>query len=752
MRRTHTPTARRLSFAVAVGVIAFCVPVFTQVPRQEIDNVAAFARLYGVVRYFYPSDAAASLDWNRFAVYGVKQAHAARDAQALEATLKALFGPLGPGVEIGSRLPPAPNSGPADSSLVAWRYLGAAVGTSTGLYKAKRTNRRLQVSSTIDGFVTLMQSIPADALRGKTIRLRGQVRAKAEGSQGSAALWLRVDRDQSQPGFFDNMIDRPIRTGEWREYSIEGPVADDATKVAFGAMASGAVTADFDAIALEQRDAGGIWIDVPIQGRGFETNTSRDWRRAGSSRDAQITTVTLDPPEGQRFVRFSAGVALPSNAELFEAVPVGGAHVDIELGSRLHARVPLALSDAEAASARSTADMERLRSIVAAIALEGQSDTDTRLADVVIAWNVFRHFYPYWAEAGADWDSRLRPHLEAAYAAGTRQAHRGALRQLVADLRDGHGNVVEASPPPQRASLPIRVAIVADALVVTASGIPEEIPVGTVVSAIDGVPSTQRIAEATRLVSGTEQWKHARVAQEIVACEKDTVVALVLNRGARSQSASVRCDAVQAPPEKRPAAVTELTPGVWYVDLTRVPTPEVMPVLDKLAAAEGVVFDVRGYPTDAGARLLPHLIDAPETDRWMHVAKIVGPFGEVAGWQSVGWNLQPLAPRLTGKVVFLTDGRAISYAESVMGYVADKKLGTIIGSPTAGANGNVASFGVPGGFTIAFTGMRVTRHDGEAPHHLVGITPDIAISRSLAGLRDGRDEVLDRALAFIAGK
>lgn len=38
----------------------------------EVDNVSAFARLYGVVRYFYPSDAAAELDWDRFAAYGAE--------------------------------------------------------------------------------------------------------------------------------------------------------------------------------------------------------------------------------------------------------------------------------------------------------------------------------------------------------------------------------------------------------------------------------------------------------------------------------------------------------------------------------------------------------------------------------------------------------------------------------------------------------------------------------------------------------
>ncbi len=62
-----------------------------------------------------------------------------------------------------------------------------------------------------------------------------------------------------------------------------------------------------------------------------------------------------------------------------------------------------------------------------------QPDLDTRLADVVVAWNVFRHFYPYWTEAGVDWDARLRPQLELAYEATTRAAHRDALRLLVAD-------------------------------------------------------------------------------------------------------------------------------------------------------------------------------------------------------------------------------------------------------------------------------------------------------------------------------
>ena len=212
---------------------------------------------------------------------------------------------------------------------------------------------------------------------------------------------------------------------------------------------------------------------------------------------------------------------------------------------------------------------------------------------------------------------------------------------------------------------------------------------------------------------------------------------------------SLRYDTTQPTPEKRPEQLAELEPGLWYVDLTRAGAAQVTAILGKLASARGVVFDVRGYPTDSGAQILPHLIDAPEGDRWMHVAKIVGPFGQLAGWQDVGWDLRPVSPRLTGRIMFLTDGRAISYAESVMGYVADRKLGTIVGSTTAGTNGNVASFVVPGGFGISFTGMRVTRHDGRSPHHLVGVKPDVPVAPTIARLRGGHDDVLERAVALI---
>jgi hypothetical protein len=433
-----------------------------------------------------------------------------------------------------------------------------------------------------------------------------------------------------------------------------------------------------------------------------------------------------------------------------EGAPMSGAHADLDLGTGLRARVPLALTDAQARpDPARQAGLDGLRAALEAVGGPSETpDVDQRLADVVVAWSVFRHFYPYWAEAGVDWDSRLAPQLEKALAAQTRKAHLDALLGLVADARDGHGSVKDTLERGERRWLPVVLAVVQGQLVVASSDAPAEAPVGAVVTSLDGAPARDRLDRAMALASGSRQWREVKALWALANGPRGAPVRLSLDDAAGPREVALAYGGAAPPPSRRSDALAELEPGIWYVDLTRAKMAEIAPKLEALAAARGVVFDVRGYPTDAGFGVLPHLLAAPETDRWMHVAKIVGPFYATAGWQDIGWDLKPATPSIKGNVVFLTDGRAISYAESVMGYVADRKLGTIVGGTTAGTNGNVASFLTPGGFNVGFTGMRVTRHDGRSPHHLVGVAPDVPVAPTLAALRMGRDEVLEAGLAI----
>jgi hypothetical protein len=67
---------------------------------RGLDNLVAYARLLGYVRYFHPSDQAANTNWDQFAIEGVPAVEGAKDADALARTLESLFHPIAPSVQV----------------------------------------------------------------------------------------------------------------------------------------------------------------------------------------------------------------------------------------------------------------------------------------------------------------------------------------------------------------------------------------------------------------------------------------------------------------------------------------------------------------------------------------------------------------------------------------------------------------------------------------------------------------------------
>jgi hypothetical protein len=55
---------------------------------------------------------------------------------------------------------------------------------------------------------------------------------------------------------------------------------------------------------------------------------------------------------------------------------------------------------------------------------------------------------------------------------------------------------------------------------------------------------------------------------------------------------------------------------------------------------------------------------------------------------------------------------------------------------------------VAGGYSLRFTGMDVRKKDG-SPHG-VGILPTVPVSRTLAGVIAGRDEVLEKEIEVVS--
>ena len=380
-------------------------------------------------------------------------------------------------------------------------------------------------------------------------------------------------------------------------------------------------------------------------------------------------------------------------------------------------------------------------------------DRTTRLAAAIAAWSLYQHFYPYFDVVHVDWDTELDRTLRAAATDADDIAFSFTLRRLVAALRDGHGSAPYWQPP--QGALPLVWDWVEGRLIVTNVGPGAEGTArGDLVTAIDGVPAGQALAARMALFSGSEQWTRVRALGDLLMAAPDQPVALTLT-GADRTSHVAHLAYRETPPEARvrevrPEPIAELAPGLLYVDLDRVTADQFRARLADLARARGLIFDLRGYPR-MPHEFLTHLSDRPVRSAIFAAPTYLRPDRQGATYGDGSWNLPAQAPRFTSNFVFVTNGSAISYAESVLGVIANNHLGDIVGEPSAGANGNNTLFPLPGGYAVTWTGMRVTNRDG-SQHHLIGVLPTIPVHRTLAGVRAGRDELLDRALATVQGR
>jgi C-terminal processing protease CtpA/Prc len=744
-------------------------------PRdKQVENLRAFAKLYGHVRYFHPSDAAAEVDWETFAVHCVRQVTGASSRAELRSALDSLFTPIAPTIQLyeTGEQPPAPAGvlTPADTAglnLVAWQHKGLGLGTR-GPYESARLHRQMKPSG--PRFGTVIKSVDATPHRGKQVRLRAAVRTEKSGAGNRAHLLLSVSRTGGKRGFFDNMRDRPITESSWKTYQITGTVAEDAESIVLGGILRGRGTAHFDSFRLQVRDSSGAaWTGVALENASFETGAAGEspagWR--GRPDSYAFRAKQGDPAEGQQFLSIAPVTSSVSvGAEgLFETRPAAGETVTKPLGRGLSAQVPLALysNDEQTLRPDDTPSPERLYEALGAVRMGRLSAADEalRLADVIIAWNVFQHFYPYFDVVDANWDQVLTRSLRRAEADTSSRDFLHTLRRMLVPLKDGHGSVshpadsLAAGLPLQFDQIEGNVVVVDTASSAAAQGCARP---GDVLTSIDSTPVEKALQAKKRYISGSPQWRTVRALRQLGEGRPGTTARLELRREGQavecqvarpSDSSTRRRGRRWLQAEPRPDSIDVLPGGAHYVDLTRVGMDALRPRLDTLAQAETVILDMRGYPEGGNQELLQHL--SPDTLRSAHfeIPKFIYPDRQkIAGYVGSRWTLPPKRPQFSGEVAFLTDARAISYAESIMGIVEHYDLGTVVGRPTAGANGNVNSFMLPGGYGIGWTGMRVQKHD-RTQHHLVGIRPDVEATRTIKGVRNGSDEVLETALQVL---
>lgn len=215
-----------------------------------------------------------------------------------------------------------------------------------------------------------------------------------------------------------------------------------------------------------------------------------------------------------------------------------------------------------------------------------------------------------------------------------------------------------------------------------------------------------------------------------------------------------------------------LNGNIGYITLANIEEKDFAEIKQTFKDTKGIIIDIRNYPsTPSFFPLGAYFVSEPTAFVKITEANLNNP-GEFS-FQRTGYidpdysapkvgyqtglpkyfgssqpNSNTAIDNYKGKLVVLVNEKSQSQAEfTAMAFRAAKNT-TIIGSTTAGADGDVSRIPLPGGLSTMISGIGIYYPDGIETQRK-GIVPDVIVKPTIEGIKKGKDEVLEKAIEII---
>lgn len=384
-------------------------------------------------------------------------------------------------------------------------------------------------------------------------------------------------------------------------------------------------------------------------------------------------------------------------------------------------------------------------------------------------WNIVEYWFPYRNLISADWDAVLQEFIVRFYDADDRRRYQLELMAMIARTEDGHANLWSAigeRPPGGTAKPPFVLRIVEGkvfvgrrlALVEGAeiSYAPDEcLRYGDLLLEVDETPVAELMTAWAPYYGASNAISRDDAMVKHLLQGDDDIVSVVVERN--GEQFSVECLTLPldrivsgdgASHDRDGVTLQLLSQDIAYLKLSTFDEAKVDNYLAAADGTRGMIIDIRGYPASFAVFTLgQHLVSEPTPFARFTTGDLTQP--GTFHWTKP-LSLSPAKPTYDGRIIILVDEKSFSQAEyTAMAFRAVPDA-VVVGSRTAGADGNVSQIPLPGGYSTAISGIGVFYPD-KTPTQKVGIVPDIEVRPTIDGLREHRDEVLEAAIREILG-
>lgn len=389
-----------------------------------------------------------------------------------------------------------------------------------------------------------------------------------------------------------------------------------------------------------------------------------------------------------------------------------------------------------------------------------------RLLGLYRYWAIIQYLYPNRHLIGEDWNAVLGRFIPAVAGASDEGEYVRVCLALIGCIHDSHATIWNRHPVLDGMKgdrrLPFQAVYAEGKLVVTGG---ERLRAGTVVETIDGVPVDSLVRRYLVLTPGSNEGAQLRDLVSANGWLMRTAAARVRlrvdeGRGLREIEVETKPIGMGADALPSDKAYFLLHDDIGYIKPAFIHEHDLDSIEAVFAHTRGVVIDLRCYPSvympfSYGSWLKPARgpFAAVAKNDLLRPGRFVrgGPIYNGGGlgiaaekWKSLGRG----ARCYKGKLVILADATTQSNAEYTVMSLQTVPGAVVIGSMTAGADGNVSKFYLPGNILTFISGIGVYYPDGGETQRC-GVRIDVPMRVRIAAIREGRDELLDAAVHTI---
>ena len=385
------------------------------------------------------------------------------------------------------------------------------------------------------------------------------------------------------------------------------------------------------------------------------------------------------------------------------------------------------------------------------------SDQNYRLLGLFRVWNALEYHFPYFDIMDEDWNDLLLKYIPEMMEGSDLESFELTIMKLTAHLHDAHVTVTDEETINRMLG---KYAVPADLIRADGKFVIKQVygtdcplQAGDVVLKQDDQLIEDVAAYFTQYFSVPNEEKLENKIFPFLLRSDNQMISLTVLRDGKDEIVHVKgVQNMMYSTKQQPLTSHEILEGnIGLINPSALKAGEIDTIMQEFRTTDGMIVDLRQYPSDIN---LQFTLAAYLKKTYSPFVTIAYPSESVPGimckqQNKSGMMMPGQEPYYYDKpVVILINETTQSYAEYTTMSLRTGENATVLGNNSIGADGNITYLPLLNGNELTFTSLGVyTPEMGQTQR--IGLSPDIEVYPTVEGIKEGRDELKEAAIAYI---